>query len=59
MEKNITGEKMLSHIDRIAGEKKPILLLGPFTGEQKDWNELERWVDTVNKIIYDLQKNRQ
>ena len=24
MEKNITGEKMLSHIDRIAGEKKPI-----------------------------------
>ena len=24
MEKNITGEKMLSHIDRIVGEKKPI-----------------------------------
>lgn len=36
-----------------------LLLLGPFTGEQKDWKELERWVDTVNKIIYDLQKNRQ
>ena len=35
-----------------------LLLLGPFTGEQKDWKELERWVDTVNGIIYDLQKNR-
>ena len=40
-----------------ASEK--LLLLGPFTGEQKEWKELERWVDTVNKIIYDLQKNRR
>ena len=31
-----------------------LLLLGPFTGEQKDWKELERWVDTVNKIIRDI-----
>ena len=35
MEKNITGEKMLSHIDRIAGEKKPITadaLIAPTDG---------------------------
>lgn len=36
-----------------------LLNLGPFTGEQKDWKELERWVDTVNKIIYDLKKNKK
>ena len=24
MNRNITGDKMLSHIDRIVGEKKPI-----------------------------------
>lgn len=53
----LNNEKKYKSSGLSASER--LLLLGPFTGEQKDWNELERWVDTVNKIIYDLQKNRQ
>lgn len=36
-----------------------LLNLGPFMGEQKNWKELEQWVDTVNEIIYDLKKNKK
>lgn len=53
----LNNEKKYKSSGLSASER--LLLLGPFTGEQKDWNELERWVDAVNKIIYDLQKNRQ
>lgn len=34
-----------------------LLNIGPFTGEQKNWKELEQWVDTINEIICDLKKN--
>ena len=53
----LKNEKKFKSSGLSASER--LLLLGPFAGEQKDWKELERWVDTVNKIIYDLQKNRQ
>ena len=53
----LKNEKKFKSSGLSASER--LLLLGPFAGEQKDWKELERWVDTVNGIIYDLQKNRQ
>lgn len=57
-EKYLMGKEKRRKVKEISVTER-LLNLGPFMGEQKNWKELEQWVDTVNEIIYDLKKNKK